>query len=213
MGITFQYGTIHKCTRVTFVSVTDYVFLRSFIRCAQSPLTSCGESAAASAAKTRVCHALDNVFRSHFRKSLAKSCIAVHGNVFFDVFGIDHTAVTQCHTLLCLIETSLGKSCLYMRVRFHYCICIIVYKTLYRTSLQQMFFHDLRNIIYRNTAVECAVRIDNDNRTQGTKSETSGLDQLDLAFQVKILNLCFKFRADLRAAGRCTSGTAADKYL
>ena len=199
MRIAFKNGTIHECTGVTLVSITYDIFLRSFVRCAESPLASCGESAAASSAESGIGHAFDNVLGSHLCEGFTECCITVHSDILFDVLGIDNTAVSQSDTLLSFVETSLGQSCLH--ILFCALVGVIVYKTLDGTALKQMLLNDLGNIRYFYTAVESSVGINDDDRTERTKSEASCLNKLDLIFQVVVLELCCKFIADLGAAG------------
>ena len=109
-------------------------------------------------------------------------CISIHG-VLVDVYGVG---------VLIMGESGIGKS----NCRFiNNCIslaCIAVYKTLNLSSFKKMFFNYFFYIVIGNTAVECTVRINDNNRAQCTKTETSGLYNLYFFFKTKSFDIFFK---------------------
>ena len=93
MRITFQDRTIHECTGVAFIGITDYIFLRSLHLPGNLPFESGRETAAPSAPKAAIHDFFDHFIGSHFRKGFPQGDITVTGDVFVDVFRIDETAV------------------------------------------------------------------------------------------------------------------------
>ena len=65
--VALKNGAVHKCAGVALVGVADNIFLVSVICCGEAPFKTCGESAAASAAKTRILNNLNNLGGSHLR--------------------------------------------------------------------------------------------------------------------------------------------------
>ena len=76
------------------------------------PLLTGGETGTAAAAQAGIQHFLADLFGSHFGQGLSQGLITVKGDIFVDVFGIDHTAVPQCDALLLLVEADLIQALL-----------------------------------------------------------------------------------------------------
>ena len=76
-----------------------------------------------------------------------------------------------------------------------------------------MLGNDLRNVFLLDTAVECAIGINDNDRSKCAESEAAGADELDLLFQAVCLDLRFEFGEQISAAGCGTAGTSADQYL
>ena len=65
MRITFQYGTVHECARVTLVGVTADILLVRIVALGQLPLESGRETGAAAASQTAVQKNLDDIVGGH----------------------------------------------------------------------------------------------------------------------------------------------------
>ena len=209
--VTFEDGTVHECTRVTFVGVTYNVLLVGNAGSGELPLSAGGETAAPSAAQAGVGDGLDNIFRSHFLQHLSQCEVTVHSDVFFDVFGVDNTAVPQCNSLLLLVESSVVQRGSSSGVFVFN--AILVNQTVYDTALQQVFFYDFRDIIFGNHAVEGSFGVDDHDRAQSAQTETTGHNDLDFVSQTLGNQFSFQLVVQLGTAGRSTTGTAANQYM
>ena len=90
MGVAFHDGAVHERAGVAFVAVADDVFLVVLGSEREFPFEAGGETAAAAAAETGVDHGLADLFRGHLGDGLAGADVAVAGDVFLDVVGLDH---------------------------------------------------------------------------------------------------------------------------
>ena len=176
--IALKNGAIHERTGVALVGVTDDILLRRLVRRGQRPLSAGREAAAASAAQTGVGDHLDDVLGRHFGQHLAQSGIAVHGDVFVDVFGVNNTAVAQNDAVLCLIERGVVEG--NVALNGFRGAGVVIDKALDDSAFQEMLGHDLRDIVCRHAAVERAVGMDDDNRAERAQTEAAGLHDLDL---------------------------------
>ncbi len=109
MGIAFKNGSVHECTRVTFVGVAAYILLICIGNegSCQFPLLSGRETCTTTSAKSGCQDGVDNLLRSHLGKNFTKCLITVNSDIFINVFRIDYTTVTKSDTLLFLVETGL----------------------------------------------------------------------------------------------------------
>ena len=93
--ITFHYGTIHKCTRVTFITVTYYVAYFFFLACNLRPFLAGRETSAATSAKSGFDHFIDDILWSHVEESFGHSLEAAYCDIFINGFCVDISAVFQ----------------------------------------------------------------------------------------------------------------------
>jgi len=212
MGVTFENGTVHECARVTFVGVTYNVLLVGNGSLCELPLTTSGESAAAATAKTGIENGLNNVVGSHFLQNLSECEVTVHSDVFIDLFGVDYTAVTESNSLLLLVEGSIAERSLYI-LFFLFIAGIVVNKTFNNTTLEEVFGNDFRDIIGSYHAVEGAFGIYDHDRTESTKTEAAGHNDLYFFFKTLHFKLFSELVCERTAAGRSTTGTAANQYM
>ena len=129
-------------------------------------------------------------------------------DVFLDVLGVDNAAVTECETVLFLVECSFGEG-LDAFVGYSF----LVEEFLNGIAADEMFFNDTRNLVYFNLGIESAFRINDHNRTECTKTEAAGFYDLDLICEVVRSKLRFELFDYLHGAGRSTAGTAANQYM
>jgi len=86
----------------------------------------------------------------------------------------------------------------------------VVDEALDGTAFEQMLADDLRNVIFRNAAIERAFRVDDHDRTQCAEAEATGLDDLDLLVKTLFLKLFFEMLANRGAPAGRAAGAAAD---
>ena len=81
------------------------------------------------------------------------------------------------------------------------CGMVCVDQMLDLAALEQMLCDNLVDILRLHAAVECAFRIDDDNRTGLTKSETSCADDLDFLIKTVLLDLLIETLDQRRRSG------------
>ena len=208
VGIAFENRTVHECARVALVGVTYDVLLIGNRVVSELPLHAGGESAAASAAKSAGFDRIDNLLLRHFGNGLFISKVAVERKVLVDVFGVDKSAVTKHETMLALVESGFVE-----RFDFAVYVLFLVKKSLHYRSAYDMFaddFFDVRNFY---VLIERAVRINDDDRTAGAKSEAAGHDKFDFFFYAVLFEKAREFVINIFAVSRSTAGTAAHENM
>ena len=151
MGIAFENGTVHECTRVALVGITTdvlHISVGNDISC-QLPLHTSGEAAASTSTQTGVEDSLDNVLRLHLCKYLAQSLVTVSAYVLVYILRVDNAAVSQSNTVLLLIESGIIESldC----IAFN---SLLVEELLNGVALKQMLLNDAGDLLNVNTGVE-----------------------------------------------------------
>ena len=208
MGISFQNRTVHKCPRIPLVRVAaDILLIRPIGRC-EFPFQSGGKTGASSASQAAVQQDLDHIFRLFLCQHNAKSLIATGSYVFFNIFRVDHTAVSQSNPVLFFIKIRLIE-----RSDFVCFCCLFIEKAGHNSSFQKMFRHDLRNVVFLQHGIKGSFRIYDHNRSQGAQAETTGLYHADFLGKSLSRNLFFQSVNNSLAAGGGTSCSAADKYM
>ena len=209
VGVTLQNRTVHKCTGVTFVGVTSNIFLYvAAISGSELPLKTRGESCATTSTKTGIKHCLNDLIGSHLSQNLTKCSITVNSYVLVHIFRVNNTTITKCNSLLLFIELCLGQRCYNVVIA-----TLAIFKSGYGTSLEQMFLNYLRNICRLYHAIECAIRVNDHNRTQCTKTKASGNNDLYFFCKTFSFKLFFERISQCKATGRSTTGTAANKNM
>ena len=211
VGVALQNRTVHERTGVALVCVTGNKLLDvATVAGCEFPLQTRGESAAATATQTGIQNTLDHVVRGHFGQHLAEGTIAVHCDVFVDTFRVDYAAVPERNSLLLFIEGSFGKSgCVVHILR----LGLVIDQSLHRLSVDKVALHDLVNVVHRHVAVKGSLGIYDHNGTECAETETSGSHDLEFLGKSERFNLGYHSVLDLHAAGRGTSGTAADQDM
>ena len=90
---------------------------------------------------------------------------------------------------------------------------IFIKKAGNQTAFEQMLADDLCDIVGGNSRIECAFRIYDHNRAVGAQAKAAGFDNFHFISQVIRSKLFFKRFDNHLAAGRRTTGTAADKDM
>ncbi len=198
MRVTLEDGTVHKCTRVTFVCVAANILCDalSSVTGSELPLQTCRESAAATATETGINDFLDNCIRiSLLGKDLTKSLITIMSDILINILRVDVTAVTKSNTHLLLKEVAIISRSILCR-----CSTVMLrsHKTLYITALQKVLAYDLSNILRCYAIVHNAFRINYNDRTLGAKAEASCLYYFYFFFKSLSRNLLFKLLENFR---------------
>ena len=104
MRVAFQNRTVHESAGVAFVGIANHVFLIADRFVGNFPFQASWKATAAATTKTRIFYDLDYFIRSLFGKTGSEGSITITGNVFFNIFRIDETAVSKCNTNLLFVE-------------------------------------------------------------------------------------------------------------
>ena len=180
MGVAFQNATVHKCTRVTFVSVTDYIFFIAYRFSSKFPFHTGREATAATTTQARLFNFVDNFLRSHGSYCFSQSFVATYSNVLFNLFRVNCTAVSQNKAFLFFIETNFRiAGYLFQAHRF------AIKETVYNTTFIQMSFNNLFNIFYFYFAVEGTFRINDYQRTIFAETMATGFYNHHFILQAK----------------------------
>jgi hypothetical protein len=198
--ISLEDGTIHEGAGISFVGVTDGIFLRPRRLATELPLESRGESAATPSAKARGLHFLEHVLGRHFLEGFRQSHVPIPSNVLLDVIRIDVAAVRQGDADLFAIEGyflvvgyTLGRDrCL-------------VEEPLHETPLVEVLLHDLRHIFRFHPAVERPFGIHHHDGPHLAHAMATRLHELDFPVHIP----CGKFFLETSPNRTGTTGTTA----
>ena len=206
VGVTFENGTVHECAGVAFVRITYDVFLACGLCFGEGPLSACGEACAAASADAGIKNGLDNFLGSHGGERLCESLVAVACYVFVDAFGIDNAAVTECNAVLLCIEGSLVESedvvALYG---------FAVKELANGVTANEVFGNDFVHIFGLNLAVEGTFGINDHDRTECAKTETTGGNDLDFVCDACDFKLFYESFTNVHGVRGGTTRTAANE--
>ena len=208
MRVALQHGTVHKGARVALVGVTDHVFLIRLGGGGKLPLLARGETRAAAAAQAGLEHLADDLFGGHFGEHLGQRSVAVKGDVFIDVFGIDHAAVAQRKAHLGTVKVDVVQRDMLLLISL-----FLVDQMLHDAALEQVLGNDFIHIIGTDAAVEGAFRVDDHHGARLAQAEAARADHLDLLVQTVFGDLLFKTLDQLGRSARRTACTAADQHM
>ncbi|MPM71193.1 hypothetical protein SDC9_118156 [bioreactor metagenome] len=170
--IAFHDRTVHECARVAFVAVADHVFFLVFAGERELPLQSGRKTAAAMAAQPRFGHDLANLFRFHFHHRLAGAFVPGPGDVFLNVFRLDH-AVGQNHPMLPVVEWNFGIAlAAFAGTGIH------IKQTLDHFPLLQRPLDDFRHIGHLDLGIQNVFRLDMHQRSLLAEPLTTGFGNI-----------------------------------
>ena len=104
MWVALHNGTVHECTGISFVGVTNHVFDIRLLFVGKFPFQSRRETATATSAKSRTFDNINNVRRLFVKQAIGQCKVSFTGDILFNIFGIDKTTVTQCDAELFPVE-------------------------------------------------------------------------------------------------------------
>ena len=206
VGVAFKNGTVHECAGVTFVRITYDVLLACGLCFSEGPLSAGGEACTAASAETGIKDGLDNFLGGHGGDDLCESLVAVASDVFVDAFRVDNTAVTESDALLLCIEGSLVESedviALYG---------FAVKELANGVAANEVFGNDFVHIFGLNLAVEGTFGINDHDRAECAKTETTGGNNLDFVCDACDFKLFYESFANVHGVRGGTASTAANE--
>ena len=91
--IAFHHAAVHKCARITLITIADHIFNFFILRQHLRPFPSGGKSAAAAPAQRRLRHFVHNLLRRHIEQSLCHRSVSAHRYVLLNGFGVNPSTV------------------------------------------------------------------------------------------------------------------------
>ncbi len=174
MRITFDNTSVHERAGVALVSITYYILLVSLGSPCKVPFQTGGEPCPSSSAKTRAFQDVYNVFRSHLREDLGKSCVPVFSYVLLYFQRIDFACISKCNPKLSVKEN-------HVRIRMDFLLCVRSYikKSVNYSPFQQMLLNYLAGVVRFQISIQDPFRIDNNDGAQFARTHTSCNDNPD----------------------------------
>ena len=217
MRIVFHDASIHECTRVAFVAVTDNVLRERGLTCHLGPLTTGLETAAATATQVTFGDFVDDLVCTHIKECLFECDIAADTQIFFNRVGIDLAAVLQCKALLLLIERDFILLCIYHAVQ-------LISQTLDQFPIFDGLCNDFLTVGNRDLGVKPALRLNADQRSDFAEARATALGDTDFipvrillkfnrASNARILHESNEFCIDIQRTAGNTTRTGADQNL
>ena len=111
--ITFHYRTIHKCSRVTLITVTNHIMNRISLACYLNPFLTCRKAAATTSADTGFINLINNQIRIHLKHCFLQSLETATCYVLIQRFCIKLTTVLQNNTGLFRDKRNIFRSAAY----------------------------------------------------------------------------------------------------
>ena len=119
MRIALQHAAIHESAGIALIRIADYVFLSSRSFEDGAPLQARWIACAAPTSQAALHHLLDHLSWQEFGEHVDESAVTGGGNVIFNPFGIDNSAVFQNDFGLTLEKWSVcGAKQPFYRLRF-----------------------------------------------------------------------------------------------
>ena len=111
--ITFHYGTIHECSRVTLITVTYYIMNRICLTGYLNPFLTCREATASTSADTGFINLIDNQIRIHLKHCFLQSLETAACYVLIQRFCVKFTTVFQNDSCLFCDKRNIFRSTAY----------------------------------------------------------------------------------------------------
>ncbi len=167
--IAFHDRAIHERARVAFIGVADNKFLRAGIAFREGPFLPGGETCAAAAAQAGSFHRVDDILGRHLGQGFADGLVTAIGDIFFDFFRIDQTAIAQRNPFLEPIKRNFigGGDPFFL-------LGVFVKQALHLLTLEQVLRKNLRHVFGFNFHVKGVVGENLDDRAFFAEPETTG---------------------------------------
>ena len=104
-GVALKNRTVHKCSRVTLISVTDNILFIIVLIIGKLPFSACRESAAAASAKSGGKNLINNSLAVH-RQCFCKSGVCPKTQRFVYIFRVNGAAAVKCNSMLLLVKVN-----------------------------------------------------------------------------------------------------------
>ena len=166
MGITFHDWTIHKCSRISFITIADYITDLFRLTRYLWPFSSRRKSCSASSTKACICNRLNHCFRSHFKHSFFERLICSYRHCILNMLCINMTAVSQHQTGLLGIEWNFFLCLIYMTI-------IFIHQSCNRFSMKNRLFKNFFAVFQFYFQIQIVIRFNTNQRTHLTESMAS----------------------------------------
>jgi hypothetical protein len=129
-----------------------------------------GKPAPPAPAQPRLLHFRDHLLRRHICDRLGQGLVAPQGQIVVDVLRVDDAAVAQRDSHLLAEEFRVAENPEETVVQ----MVLLNRQPRERTAVDQMFFHDLRNVVFRHPAVDRVARVDDQDRAFVAHAQAAG---------------------------------------
>ena len=210
--ITFHYGAIHKCSRVTLITITYYIMNRISLTGYLNPFLTSREATASTSADTGFINLIDNQIRIHLKHRFLQRLETTACYVFLQRFRIKFATVFQNDSCLFCDKRDILWSAAYLTAFLikQSLDCLVSLNALFK-NLLAVFDLNLCVLDYVVTL------LDTNQRSKFTDTLTSGFLHTYVCIFVMrskfntysrgILGDLQEFLINLLGTGRYTSGT------
>ena len=141
MTIPLMAYYFNRISLISFVAITNHVFLGFFFNARKLPFAAGGETSAATSAQACIFHMLADLFGRIVQICITCGKIAVVTNVFSNVFRVDVSAILECGAFLQGIEGDVVCA-----VAVFACVLVKVQEALDHLAAHHGLFDDLFGI-------------------------------------------------------------------
>ena len=177
--VAFDRTTVHKRTRVAFVSVTDNVFLIGLLIGGKLPFQAGWKTCTTPTAKAGFFHFINHISRLHFGQHFCHCFITANRQVVVDIFRIDNPAVAKCNPHLLAEEIHIPKNPEETVIQ----MIFTNHHIRNRLAFDQVELDDLGHIFDLYVAIHRKAGIDNQDRPFLAHAQTAAQMNADLISQ------------------------------
>ena len=142
MRISLHHASIHKCSRISLVTVTYHIFYFRILCQNLSPFSSGWEAAASTPTERCLRNFIYYLLWCHIEQSLCNGTVTAHRYVLFDRFRIDTSAILQRHTGLLFVERNL------FLFFVSHTLLVMINQSLDDTVIYDTLFNNLFTVFY-----------------------------------------------------------------
>ena len=206
--VAFEHGAVHERARVALVGVANHVFRFGGRLRHQLPLHAGGEPRAAAPAQAAGFDFGDDLFGLHRGQHLAQRRIAVAGDVFLDVFGVNQAAILKDNFLLFGEEgeITLGGDDVGGDV-------VLRHQLRVGAALDEMLLDEFGHVQGRDPLIERPFRVDQHHRAEVARSHAARFDNFNFLVEAALLQLGSQRVLQRIAAGTDAAGAGANQYV
>ena len=208
VGVRLHDAPVHERARVTLVPVAQNVLDITGNTGAEFPFETCQKACAAPAAQTGFLHFDDDLLGCHLGERLGRSHVAVAGDVFLDLLGIDEAPVPERPEHLVLEERDVVHHRDRVLVRRRR-----IEELLDRPALDEMLLNEMRHIFGLHQLIEDVLGVDHHDRALGAEPVAAGQHDLDLLLEVPLDELSLERVLDLERSVGNAAGACANHYV
>ncbi len=197
-----------KAPGVALVGVAEDVLDVRLRLAGELPLESGGEAGASATAEAAAQDFAHHLIGRHLREHLGQGLVALAGDVLLYLERVDDPRVAQDDLDLAVEElhvAHLGDRAVGARG--------VAHQPVDHPAFQEVLFDDLVDVLDLDVLIEDAVRVHEDDGSDGAGAEAAGLDHPGLAVDAQVFELLGERGTDLKGAGRDAPTAGADKYV